>query len=103
MSKKVLQGRIKRHPDGFGFFIPEQSEHPDVYIPRQSMSGAMTNDQVTIEVFAERNSDRFRGEIIDILKRGTTSVVGTLQKNGIIQDDGKGWGEDLKVDSKENI
>ena len=103
MSKKVLQGRIKRHPDGFGFFIPEQSEHPDVYIPRQSMSGAMTNDQVTIEVFAERNSDRFRGEIIDILKRGTTSVVGTLQKNGIIQDDGKGWGEDLKVDSKDTM
>lgn len=103
MSKKFLQGRIKRHPDGFGFFIPEQSEHPDVYIPKQSMSGAMTNDQVMIEVFPERGSDRFRGDIIKILKRGTTSVVGAIQLNGpnaTLRDEGKGWGEDLKLDTR---
>lgn len=103
MSSQFLNGRIKRHPDGFGFFIPEQSEHPDVYIPRQSMSGAMTNDQVKIQVFPERGSQRFRGDIIEILQRAQTSVVGKLQKwqnDYIVQDEGKGWGEDLKIESK---
>lgn len=106
MSKNFLQGRIKRHPDGFGFFIPEQTEHPDVYIPRQSMNGAMTNDQVMIEVFPERGSDRFRGDIIKILKRGTNSIVGALQKQGnycLVRDEGKGWGEDLKIDPKDTM
>lgn len=104
MSKKFLQGRIKRHPDGFGFFIPEQSEHPDVYIPKQSMAGAMTNDQVMIEVFPERGSDRFRGDITKILKRGTKSIVGSLQMNGpqaFIRDEGKGWGTDLQLDTRD--
>ena len=92
---------IKRHPDGFGFFIPDQSEHPDVYIPRQSMKGTMTSDKVMIEAFPEPGGQRFRGEIVKIVERGTKSLVGTFHKLndkvGIVRDEGKGWGEDLKV------
>jgi ribonuclease R len=47
-SKKMLAGIIKRHPDGFGFFIPDDKTHPDVYVPQQSMKSAMTNDHVSI-------------------------------------------------------
>lgn len=107
MKNKFLQGMVKRHPDGFGFFIPEQSEHPDVYIPRHSMKGAMTNDKVMIEVFPERGSARFRGEILKIVSRGTTSVVGSFhrlnERTGLIKDDGKGWGEDLRVDMADSL
>ncbi|PIS10567.1 MAG: ribonuclease R [Bdellovibrio sp. CG10_big_fil_rev_8_21_14_0_10_47_8] len=107
MSKKFLQGMIKRHPDGFGFFIPDQAEHPDVYIPRHSMKGAMTNDQVMIQVFPERDGQRFRGDIIRIVERGAHSIVGTFSvlnaKSGIIRDEGKGWGEDLRIDMKDSM
>lgn len=107
MKKHYLQGMIKRHPDGFGFFIPDQAEHPDVYIPRQSMKGVMTNDKVMIDVFPERGSQRYRGEILKIVSRGTKSLVGTFQKlnatTGIIRDEGKGWGEDLKVAVKDSM
>lgn len=106
MKKQYLQGMIKRHPDGFGFFIPDQSEHPDVYIPRQSMKGVMTNDRVMIDVFPERGGQRFRGEILRVLSRGSKSVVGTFHKlnssTGIVRDEGKGWGEDLKVDLEDS-
>lgn len=106
-KKKFLQGTIKRHPDGFGFFIPDNPEHPDVYIPRQSMQGVMTTDKVMIEVTPERGGERFRGEIVRILNRGTRQVVGLFhrinERQAIIKDEGKGWGEDLKIDLRESL
>ena len=99
-STKTQTGRIKRHPDGFGFFIPEDPELPDVYIPRQAMDGIMTNDRVMVSVERERGGDRYRGEIIKILDRGLKTVVGTyhhLDKGGLLRDDAKGWGHDLII------
>lgn len=101
MKNKILQGLIKRHPDGFGFFIPEDKEHPDVYVPRHCMTGVMTNDRVSIEVFPERGGERFRGEIIKVLQRGSKQVVGIFSKlndkYGIIKDEAKAWGQDLRI------
>lgn len=65
LNKKTLSGTLKRHPDGFGFFIPDDKEHPDVYIPSNGMHTAMTNDRVSISVEKERDG-RFRGDIIRI-------------------------------------
>lgn len=106
-KKKILNGTIKRHPDGFGFFIPEDLEHPDVYIPRHSMEGIMTNDKVVVEAFPEKGTDRFRGEIVRILTRGTKTVVGRFfqmnDKVGLIKDEGKGWGQDLKIKLEDSL
>lgn len=100
-GKKLLEGLIKRHPDGFGFFIPDDSTHPDVYVPKSSMTGVMTQDRVLLSVERERGGDRFRGEIIRILSRGTQRVVGAYSRLNEqyfgIKDEGKGWGEDLRV------
>ncbi|WP_413943900.1 ribonuclease R [Bdellovibrio sp. HCB-162] len=106
-KKKLLNGTIKRHPDGFGFFIPDDIGHPDVYIPRNSMEGIMTNDKVVIEAFPEKGTERFRGEIIRILSRGTKTVVGRFYKMnervGAIRDEGKGWGQDLKIKLEDSL
>lgn len=106
-KKRILNGTIKRHPDGFGFFIPEDIEHPDVYIPRHSMEGIMTNDKVAIEVFPEKGTDRFRGEIVRVLSRGTKTVVGRFykinDKTGALRDEGKGWGQDLKIKIEDSM
>lgn len=106
-KKKFLQGTIKRHPDGFGFFIPDNPEHPDVYIPRNSMQGVMTSDKVMIDVTPERGGERFRGEIVRIISRGFRQVVGTFhklnEKQALIKDEGKGWGEDLRIDLSESM
>lgn len=99
-QKKMLTGFIKRHPDGFGFFIPDNTEHPDVYVPQQSMKGAMTNDRATILVEKERDG-RFRGEIVKITERSQQRVAGKFNlvndKFGLIKDEGRGWGKDLKI------
>lgn len=100
-KNKFLQGFIKRHPDGFGFFIPDDHEHADVYIPKHSMENIMTNDRVMVQVFAEKGGDRFHGEILRILSRGTKSVVGIFyQLNstyGFIKDENRSWGSDLTI------
>jgi ribonuclease R len=99
--KKTLQGIIKRHPDGFGFFIPDNFDHPDVYIPQHSMQSAMSNDRVEIDVFPDRGRDRFRGEILQILERATKKIVGKVSSYNEnlykIPDDSKAWGTPLFV------
>lgn len=97
---RLLHGTIKRHPDGFGFFIPEDVEHPDVFIPAQAMKTAMTNDKVSITAEKERDG-RFRGEIMNILERSQKKIAGAFtvwnERFGMIKDEGKGWGKDLKI------
>lgn len=106
-KKRILNGTIKRHPDGFGFFIPDDKEQPDVYIPRHSMDGIMTNDKVAAEIFPEKGSDRFRGEIVKVLSRGTKTIVGRFyrlnDRMGALRDEGKGWGEDLKIKIEDSM
>ena len=101
MKKKILSGTVKRHPDGFGFFIPDQKEHPDVYIPRNSMTGVMTNDKVSLSVEPERGGERFRGEVIRVLHRATKHVVGKIsihgKNNAILRDESHAWGQDMKL------
>lgn len=99
-ARKPLSGLIKRHPDGFGFFIPDDKEHEDVYIPQHSMKSAMTNDRATILVEKEKDG-RFRGEIIRITERANKRIAGvlTIQSDqwASIKDEGRGWGRDLRI------
>lgn len=107
VKSKLIQGTIKRNPDGFGFLIPDNQEHPDVYIPRHSMEGIMTSDKVVIHVEPERGGERFRGEIVRVVERGFKKIVGAFFKlnetTGILKDEGKGWGEDLKIKIEDSM
>lgn len=102
----LQDGFIKRHPDGFGFFIPDNPDAPDVYIPRGSMNGVMTQDRVRVQVEKERGSDRYRGDIIEVLSRGQSRVMGKFQLlksgAGVLRDDNKGWGADLHIPAHES-
>ncbi len=96
-----VPGVVKRHPDGFGFFIPDNPEMADVYIPKHSMKGVMTNDRVSVSVYPEPGGKRFRGEISEILKRNLAKVTGQYHEmspgKGILRDTSGAWGDDLKV------
>lgn len=98
-SRSLLVGIIKRHPDGFGFFIPEDSKHPDVYVPKHEMTGIMTNDRVQLRVRKERGDNRYRGENLQVLERRLKRVVGkvSFDRKGqiLIRDEGRAWGADL--------
>ncbi|MCB0391665.1 MAG: ribonuclease R [Bdellovibrionales bacterium] len=101
LSKSSVIGFVKRHPDGFGFLIPLEIDFPDVYIPRKSMVGIMTNDKVEVQVRPEPDGERFRGNVTKVIERGTTQVLGrfhpTEDGEGLLIDHSHGWGENLHV------
>ncbi len=100
-------GIVKRHPDGFGFFIADEAEQPDVYIPRQSMKGVMSNDRVRVSIVREAGGDRFRGDVLEIVHRAFTRAMGayisTGPGKGVLRDKSFGWGEDLRVSCPPDI
>ena len=103
----TLIGIVKRHPDGFGFFIPEDSTHSDVYLPKPQMQGLMNNDKVKIAVFSRKHQKGlFSGKILQLIERTQDHIVGQYwplsPKTGLIKDDSFQWGEDLKIQLKKD-
>ncbi len=103
----TLTGIVKRHPDGFGFFIPEDPSRPDVYLPKRQMAGLMSNDRIKIAVFPRKHrKNLFSGKVLQLIKRGQEYTVGQYQplsnKTGLIKDDSFQWGEDLKIQLNKN-
>ncbi|MGE0764154.1 MAG: ribonuclease R [Bdellovibrionales bacterium] len=106
-KNQSLTGIVKRHPDGFGFFVPDDTEAPDVYIPRHEMSGVMANDRVTVRVMREPGGQRFRGEIQQIISRAVKRVTGRYEElgggQGCLRDHSFAWGADVIVKNPMNL
>jgi len=64
------------------------------------MNSAMTNDRVSVAVEREKDG-RFRGDIIRINERSQKIIAGKFtpinERYGVIKDEGKGWGSDLRI------
>jgi ribonuclease R len=87
----LIKGRIQGHGRGFAFLIPDQPEDPDVYIAEKDLNGAMNRDHVLVRINHSRSGPGLEGEVVRILSRGLTEVVGTYQDQGtygfVIPDD----------------
>ncbi len=97
----TIHGIVKRHPDGFGFVLPKEEGHPDVFISREDMQGVMSNDEVEVEVFKNAKSDRYYGKVVRVTKRAASRIVGKYEKldngDGRIVDGINQWGQSLKI------
>lgn len=66
----------------------------------------MTNDRVTVNIEKERDG-RFKGEIIRIIDHSQKKIAGRFmivnEQYGVIKDEGKGWGSDLRVSISESM
>lgn len=100
-------GTVKRHPEGFGFFISEDPDQPDVYLPRREMQGVMSYDQVEITAQKRRRGrDLFSGQVVQIVKRFHEQIIGPCQQvsdaHWVIRDHNQQWGEDFRVQIKKD-
>jgi ribonuclease R len=107
MAQTILSGIVKRHPDGFGFVIPDNHEEADVYIPRRRMTGIMSNDRLKVEVKFDKQHNRNRGYILEILERSVKTVVGKFaalnNHEGLVLDTHHKWGCDLRIAKKDSL
>ena len=75
----LVVGRLKCHPDGYGFVIPEKEGEEDIFITPKNLKEAMNGDRVVARVESVRKRGR-EGRIVQILERGIRKVVGRLMK-----------------------
>ncbi len=75
----LVIGRIKCHPDGYGFVIPEKEGEEDIFISPRNLKEAMHGDRVVARVESVRKKGK-EGSVIRILERGIRKVVGKFMK-----------------------
>src|SRR5690625_3558299 len=44
----LLRGKLQAHAKGFGFLLPDEKEHSDVYIHANDLKGAMNGDTIIV-------------------------------------------------------
>ncbi|WP_409343962.1 ribonuclease R [Paenibacillus sp. MBLB4367] len=96
----LLRGRLQAHAKGFGFLIPEDKSHPDVYIHANDMGGAMNGDTVLVRLSKGGQGGKLEGEVVRVVTRANTQVVGTYEDYetyGFVIPDDKRLSRDLFV------
>jgi len=95
-----VTGKLQRNPRGFAFVLAK-GDDDDVFIPANSMKGAMHGDLVVASL-AGRNarSKKQEGIIQKVLQRANETVVGTFERSengGYVKADNKRIGIDVYI------
>ena len=96
----LIKGKISGNERGFAFLIPEDRvSHPDDYfLPRRSLRGALHGDVVLAQRVRSESGDE--AEVIRILERGYTEIVGTFTKDryaGYLTPDEKRYSTEIFI------
>lgn len=94
----IIKGKFIGNSKGFGFVEPEDKECEDLFIPERKVNGAVHGDVVLAKIVnssdfrrTRHSGDNKEGEVIKIIKRTTSNVVGVFSLIGgggvVIPDD----------------
>ncbi len=84
---------------GFGF-VRVEGEDEDIFVPENAMKGALHNDIVQVQILDIKSGKRREGKIVNIVERGTATVVGTFAKSrnfGFVIADNQRFGKDIYI------
>ena len=89
----VLTGTFISNAKGFGF-VEIEGRQEDLFIPEDKTGGAFHKDMVEVTLLPENSGRRREAQVIKIIARGITQVVGTYQKSSenygfLVPDNGK--------------
>ena len=79
-STEFLEGRMDHVNVRFGFVVVEGREG-DILINARDMNGAIDGDTVKVLVSTKKRkpTEKTEGEVIEIVKRGRSEIVGTIE------------------------
>jgi len=95
----LKRGTIQGHPDGFGFFIPDD-ESGDYVLSAKEMRAVMHGDVVLAFETSTDRRGRKEGKIHEVLEHGNQTVVGrffTEHGIGFVRPDNKRLTQDISV------
>ena len=98
-EEKVIVGTFVSHPKGFGF-VEVEGLAEDYYVPESHVNGAFHQDTVQVRLLPGRRGKRQEAEVISIVSRGMTRVVGTYEQSknfGFVIPDNSKIAEDIFV------
>lgn len=76
----VIAGKVIGHPEGFGFFIPDdrQKYHDEFVLSAREMEQVMHGDRVMIRPAGTDRRGRPEGKIVEVLERTNQTLVGRV-------------------------
>lgn len=105
LSDNTLTGKFMGTQRGFGF-VRVEGEEDDFFISAHRTKGAIDGDTVMISVLANPHGKRREGEVVSILERGSSIIVGTYSSSksfGFVVADNQKFDRDIyiaKADTK---
>jgi len=81
---QLVTGVLKSHPHGFGFVCPTDAALEDMYVHRENMGTALDGDTVLVRTLPPHPYKQTKGpegEIVEVVKRRSSQIVGTLRKS----------------------
>jgi ribonuclease R len=87
LQLRRLTGRIKIHPAGYGFVVPDDKSE-DVHVSARSRGTAMDADTVEVEAWPAARG--VEGRVVRVVARGRAKITGQLARAGkhtILQPD----------------
>ena len=83
-KQRVVSGRIKVHPDGYGFVVPDDRSE-DIHIAARQRGAAMDSDRVTVEWWVGARG--LEGRVLSVVERGRGKITGQIVGTDILPFD----------------
>ena len=103
---KVLTGTFISNSKGFGFVEIEGREE-DLFIPEDKTNGAFHKDIVEVALLPGRDGKRQEAQVLKIIARGMTTVVGTYERSrenyGFVIPDNTKLAQDVFVPKEHSL
>ncbi|MDR2652076.1 MAG: ribonuclease R [Prevotellaceae bacterium] len=89
--RRVITGRVDMTTNGYAFIISDDVEK-DVFVSQHNLNHALHNDLVKINLYNKKRTNRYEGEVIEIIERSKQNFVGKVEisgKNGFLIPDSR--------------
>jgi len=99
----LVAGRVIGHQDGFGFLVTDD-EGDDVFLSARQMRALFHGDRVLVRITGLDRRGRREGDVVEVLKRNTHTVVGRFySENGVqfVTPDNKRLPNDIAIPTDE--
>ncbi len=95
----LIRGRVIGHPDGFGFFKPDEG-HEDLFLSPREMRVLMHGDRAVVRVVGIDRRGRKEAALVEVIDRHNSQVVGRFFKQrgiGFVVPDNKRLNQDILI------